>query len=109
MLLEAIFAAGLTTEVTVRVFQLFLVLPRGATRVALAGAFIHLFRKRLGHEEDSVVLVENVGPLSNGESLTSFQQQVNLTVWCVVHELTADATSSRLLVFLLQFFDVLSC
>ena len=109
VLLDAVLAGGLPTEVTVRVLELLLVFPGRTTHVTLAGALIELLEMGLGHEEDSIILIKNVRPLTNGECLTSLQQDIDLISRAIVHELTADATPSRLVVLLLYLFEVFDC
>ena len=72
-LLHTIFATGFSAEVTVRVLEFFLILPRVLTGVACWCVLIVSLTDGLVHEEYCLKLIEDMLSLSDEEHSTCFK------------------------------------
>ena len=79
-LLHTLFATGLSAEVTVRVFEFFLILPCVLTGVARWCVLIVSLTDGLVHEEYCLKLIEDMLTLSDEENSTCFEELIHSLV-----------------------------
>ena len=76
-LLHAVLAAGLATEVTVGILQLFLILPGMLTCVTSRRVLVVSLADWFVHEEDCFKFIEDMLALADDENATRFEELVN--------------------------------